>query len=96
MTGVILKNRKLNIEKLLSFGFEKTDGGYVYHADLVDGQMKLTVKIDAEMEREFVEGNERAKRLYEKMGFAIVAEKPNTIRLKDGTMQKEYFMVKYL
>lgn len=48
MTEVILKNRKLNIEKLLSFGFEKADGDYVYHTDLVDGQMKLTVKIDTE------------------------------------------------
>lgn len=49
-----------------------------------------------QMELEFIEGNERAKRLYEKMGFAIVAEKPNAIRLKDGTMLKEYFMIKYL
>ncbi|MBQ8403391.1 MAG: GNAT family N-acetyltransferase [Clostridia bacterium] len=49
-----------------------------------------------QMELEFVEGNERAKRLYEKIGFAVVAEKPNAIRLKDGTMLKEYFMVKYL
>lgn len=44
------------------------------------------------MELEYVEGNDRAKRLYE----ATVAEKPNAIRLKDGTMLKEYFMVKYL
>lgn len=49
-----------------------------------------------QMELEFVEGNERAQRLYEKMGFATVGEKPNAIRLKDGTMLKEYFMVKYL
>lgn len=49
-----------------------------------------------QMELEVVEGNERAKTLYEKMGFAVIAEKPNAIRLKDGTMLKEYFMVKYL
>lgn len=49
-----------------------------------------------QMELEVVEGNERAKRLYEKMGFTVVAEKPNAIRLKDGTLLKEYFMVKYL
>lgn len=48
MAEIAFKNRKPNIEKLLSFGFENTDNYYVYYADLVDGQMKLTVKIDAE------------------------------------------------
>lgn len=46
MTEITFKNRKLNIEKLLSFGFEKTDGGYVYRTDFVDGLMKMTVQID--------------------------------------------------
>lgn len=46
MTEITFKNRKPNIEKLLSFGFEKTDGGYVFHTDFVDGQMKLTMQID--------------------------------------------------
>ncbi|MCI8386978.1 MAG: GNAT family N-acetyltransferase [Clostridiales bacterium] len=49
-----------------------------------------------QLELEFIEGNERAKHLYEKMGFRIVAEKPNAIRLRDGTMLKEYFMIKIL
>lgn len=48
MTEITFKKRKLNIEKLLSFGFIHTDGGYVYHTDLVDGQMKLTVKTEAD------------------------------------------------
>lgn len=48
MTETVFKKRKLNTEKVLSFGFERTDSGYVYHANLVDGQMKLTVKIDTE------------------------------------------------
>lgn len=48
MAETVFKNRKLNIEKALSFGFESADGGYVYHADLVEGQMKLTVKIGVE------------------------------------------------
>lgn len=47
MTEVKFKNRKLNIGKLLSFGFEAVESGYVYHADLAWGQLKLTVKIDA-------------------------------------------------
>lgn len=48
MSEAVFKNRKLNIEKLLSFGFDKVDSGYSYHADLVDGQMKLAVIIDAD------------------------------------------------
>lgn len=43
----VFKNRKLNIEKLLSFGFKYVDNSYIYHADLADGQMKLTVVIES-------------------------------------------------
>lgn len=48
------------------------------------------------MELEFMEGNERAKHLYEKFGFRVVAEIPNAFRLKDGTCRKEFLMQKYL
>ncbi len=49
-----------------------------------------------QIELEVVEGNERAMALYRKMGFEIVAEKPNAIRLKDGTLLKEFIMIKML
>lgn len=49
-----------------------------------------------QLELDFIEGNERGKHLYEKMGFKITAEKPNAICLKDGTMLKEYSMVKQI
>lgn len=49
-----------------------------------------------QLELDYVEGNERACGLYEKMGFVHVGEKPNAIRLKDGTMLKEFSMVKKL
>ena len=48
------------------------------------------------MELEFLEGNDRAKHLYEKFGFRVVSEKPNAFKRKDGRMQKEYYMQKYL
>ncbi|MBQ6119350.1 MAG: GNAT family N-acetyltransferase [Clostridia bacterium] len=47
-----------------------------------------------QMELDFVEGNVRARALYEKMGFRITGVKPNAIRLKDGTLLNEYSMVK--
>ena len=48
------------------------------------------------VELEFIEGNERAKHLYEKHGFNIVSEKPNAFKLKDGTYRKEFYMQKYI
>lgn len=48
------------------------------------------------MELEFVEGNERAKHLYEKFGFRVVSEKPKAFKLKDGTYRSEFYMQKYL
>ena len=47
-----------------------------------------------QIELEFVEGNDRAKALYEKMGFQIVGKKPDAIRLKDGTLLDEYDMIR--
>lgn len=47
-----------------------------------------------QMELEFVEGNTRARHLYEKMGFRIVSMHPNAICLKDGTLLNEYLMIR--
>lgn len=49
-----------------------------------------------QMELEFVEGNTRARHLYEKMGFRITGLRPNAVRLKDGKLLNEYLMVKEL
>ena len=49
-----------------------------------------------QMELEFVEGNARARHLYEKMGFRIAGVHPNAIRLKDGTLLNNYIMIKEL
>ncbi len=48
------------------------------------------------MELEFIEGNDRGRHLYEKMGFRIVSGKPNAIRLKDGSFRNLYYMQKVL
>ena len=45
-------------------------------------------------ELEFVEGNTRARALYEKMGFRITGVNPNAIRLRDGTLLNEYCMIR--
>ena len=48
------------------------------------------------LELEYVEGNERAKALYEKFGFHEVCVKPNAYKLKDGRYQNLVYMQKYL
>ncbi len=47
-----------------------------------------------QMELEFVEGNTRARYLYEKMGFRIAGVHPNAIRLKDGRLLNNYLMIR--
>ena len=49
-----------------------------------------------QLELEFIEGNTRARHLYEKMGFRITGVRPNAIRLKNGTLLNEYMMVREL
>lgn len=41
---------------------------------------------------EFIEGNSRARALYEKMGFRIIGVKPDAIMLRDGSLRNEYLM----
>lgn len=48
------------------------------------------------MELEFVEGNVRARGLYEKMGFRIVGMHPDAIRQADGSLLALYLMQKQL
>ena len=67
------------------------------------GTAMLTELIEAarsrgvsQLELEYIEGNVRAKGLYEKMGFCEVAQRPDAIRLKNGEMQKEIIMIKKL
>ena len=49
-----------------------------------------------QLELEVIEGNTRAMALYQKMGFEVTGFTPNAIRLADGTLLKEFIMVKRL
>ena len=67
--------------------------GSAMFEELVAAAQKRGTEI---MELEFIEGNDRARHLYEKFGFRVVAEKPNAFKLKDGTYRNEFYMQKYL
>ena len=47
-----------------------------------------------QMELSFIEGNNRARALYEKMGFRITGVGVNAVRLKDGTLLNVYHMIR--
>ena len=49
-----------------------------------------------QIELDFIEGNSRARALYEKMGFRITGVGVNAVRLKDGTLLNEYSMVRQI
>ena len=49
-----------------------------------------------QLELDYIEGNTRARALYDKMGFRPYGIRPNAIRLKDGTMLNECLMLKEL
>ncbi|MBQ2691081.1 MAG: GNAT family N-acetyltransferase, partial [Clostridia bacterium] len=45
---------------------------------------------------EYIEGNDRARALYEKRGFVESYRKPDAIRWRDGSIHAEIGMMKYL
>lgn len=47
-----------------------------------------------QLELDVIEGNDRAVRLYEHMGFSIAGVTPNAIRLPDGTLRNEFRMIR--
>lgn len=49
-----------------------------------------------QLELEYIDGNDRGKALYEKMGFRRVGAHPNAIRQQDGTLCDLIMMVKEL
>ena len=49
-----------------------------------------------QMELEVVEGNDRAKHVYENLGFKVFGVRPNAMKYIDGTYANEILMIKDL
>ena len=49
-----------------------------------------------QLELTYIDGNNRARKLYEKMGFCEVAQIPNAYHLKDGSVRSDIWMIKKL
>lgn len=46
-----------------------------------------------QVELEFIEGNTRARALYERLGFRVVGVRPDAYARMDGTLRNEYMMM---
>ena len=52
----IFKNKKVNHDKLIDYGFDLTDNAYILQNDMMNGQFSLTVKIsDTDIETEVLD-----------------------------------------
>lgn len=49
-----------------------------------------------QLELDYIEGNERARALYQKMGFVETGILPNAVQLENGTLLNEISMIKKL
>lgn len=49
-----------------------------------------------QLELEYIEGNSRARALYEKCGFRIAGVHPDAFLMPDGSLRNEYLMIKKL
>ena len=67
------KNKKANIEKLISYGFHAVDGKFVYQTAIIDGQFRLSVVVDG--------NGEIATELYD-----TTAEDIYTLHLVEGAV----------
>lgn len=66
------KNKSVNVEKLLGFGFQLVGSKYVYATGIVDGQLRLTVT---------VENGELTTEIYD-----VAAEDAYTLHLVEGAV----------
>ena len=80
----------------VAIGLTKKFWGLGIGSAMFREMIAVAEKQEGVTQMEFIEGNSRARALYEKMGFRIVGYRPNGIRLQDGTLLNEYLMVRPL
>lgn len=70
-----------------------------WHLGLGSEMMKYALELAQQMgyeqvELEVVDGNDRAKALYERFGFEVYGKSPRALKYDDGSYRDEYDMVK--
>lgn len=65
-------------------------GSHMFDAMIAEARSREGVK---QVDLEFIEGNARARALYEKKGFRVVGVRPDAIQTSDGSLCNEYFMM---
>ena len=90
--------RKLKHRACIGVALKKAYWGLGIGTRLLSELIRIAEKQEnlLQLELEFIEGNSRARALYEKMGFRITGIRPNAICLQDGTLLNEYTMVRMI
>lgn len=65
-------------------------GSVMFREMIADAEKRGIVQL----ELEYIDGNDRAKHLYEKMGFTEVGQIPDAFKMKDGSFRNEVIMVR--
>lgn len=81
----------------------RIDGEYAGDCGLGLGRIMIETVVDVakelgyeQMELEVINGNDRARHLYESLGFTPFGVRPHALKYKDGTYADETLMVKML
>ena len=90
--------RKLNHRASIGVALKKAYWGLGIGTRLLSELIRIAEQQEnlLQLELEFIEGNSRARALYEKMGFRITGVRPNAVRLQDGRMLNEYTMIRMI
>ena len=90
--------RKLNHRAVIGVALKKEYWGLGIGTRLLSELIRIAEQQEnlLQLELEFIEGNSRARALYEKMGFRITGVRPNAVRLQDGRMLNEYTMIRMI
>lgn len=91
--GMKTRHRSVIAIALISKYWNLGIGSHMFEEMLAEAASREGVEM---VELGFIEGNDRARRLYEKFGFQVVSKTPNAYKLRDGSLVDECYMQKYL
>jgi len=87
--GIKVRHRAVVAIAILEKYWNLGIGSAFFREMLASAEAREGVEI---IELDFIEGNSRARALYEKFGFRITGVIPNAIKFKDGSYRSEYQM----
>lgn len=89
--------RRISHRSSLAIALKKEFWGLGIGTAMIEYLTELAKLIGFEqIELEVIDGNDSAKKLYEKCGFVEIGKRKNAMKYDDGSYRDEYFMMKLL